>query len=132
VSLFATEKLPSPLVIDGIVSNEYSTRTLVVLRPDQASGYQKLAWRTAHGALSMSEQSGWRGAPFLWARGAGQTEIAHGLPGDNLTLLFHFPAGTRKGRFTPNWSVSRVCPRLSRWIVRLTTFWASGSSIDRD
>jgi hypothetical protein len=47
----------------------------------------------AHEALQRSEQSGWRGAPFLWASGAGQSDIAHGLPGDNLTLLFHFPAG---------------------------------------
>ena len=47
-----------------------------------------------------SEQSGWpgAGAPFLWARGAGQSDIAHGLPGDNLTLLFHFPTGKTEYR----------------------------------
>jgi hypothetical protein len=70
------------------------TRTLVVSRPENASGYQKLAWRGGHEALVRAEQSGWRSAvPFLYAHGAGQSDIAHGLPGDNLTLLFHFPVG---------------------------------------
>ena len=32
-------------------------------------------------------------APFLWAHGAGQTDIVFGVPGDNLMLLFHFPPG---------------------------------------
>jgi hypothetical protein len=93
VSLYATEKLPTPLAMGGIVANDVATRTLIVSRPDQASGYEKLWWRTAHGELVKAEQSGWRSASFLFARGAGQTDIAHGLPGDNLTLMFHFPAG---------------------------------------
>jgi hypothetical protein len=98
VSLFATEKLPQPLVMDGIVANDVGTRTLIVSRPDQASGYEKLSWRTAHEALVRAEQRGWPASahPFLWAHSAEARNIAHGLPGDNLTLLFHFPVGKRE------------------------------------
>jgi hypothetical protein len=100
VTVLARERLPQPLVMDGIVRNDVGTRTLVVSRPENLSGYQKVAWRTAHEALVKAEQNGWYTAtgrpslvPYLFAHGAGQTDIAHGLPGDKLTLLFHFPAG---------------------------------------
>jgi hypothetical protein len=97
VSLFATEKLPSPVAVDGIVSIDNYQRNLVVRRPENLSGYEKLSWRTAHAALVRAEQSGWSSAvPTLWAHGVGQTGIAFGLPGDNLTLLFHFPVGKRE------------------------------------
>jgi hypothetical protein len=88
-----TVVMPRPVVMTGIVANDPGSRTLTVSRPDQLSGYQRLAWRTAHEALQRSEQSGWRGAPLLWADGAEQSDIAHGVPSDNLTLLFHFPVG---------------------------------------
>jgi hypothetical protein len=94
VTLYATEKLPAPLTTDGIVSIDSAARTLIVARPENASGYEKLWWRTAHGELVKAEQGGWRnGAPYLWAHGVGQRDIAHGLPGDGLTLEFHFPVG---------------------------------------
>jgi hypothetical protein len=81
------------MAIDAAVSNGPANRTLIVKRPDTASGYQKLSWRTAHQALQAAEQNGWRsGAPTLWASGGRQTDIAYGVSGDNLSLLFHFPA----------------------------------------
>jgi len=97
MSLFATERVPQPLVMDGIVRNDPAARTLTVLRPDQASGYQKVTWRMAHEALVRAEQLGWPAAgQTLWAHGVGQTSIAFGLPGPNLTLNFHFPVGKRE------------------------------------
>jgi hypothetical protein len=94
VSLYATEKLPAPLAMDGVVTNDVGTRTLIVSRPDQASGYEKLWWRTAYEALQRAERGGWAGdVPYLSAHGLGQRDIAHGLPGDNLSLEFHFPVG---------------------------------------
>jgi hypothetical protein len=95
VTAAVRERLPQPMTVDGIVYNDVMTRTLEVSRPQNLSGYQKLSWRTAHEALVRAEQYGWRSpaAPFLWANGVGQTDIAHGLPGDNLKLLFHFPIG---------------------------------------
>jgi hypothetical protein len=100
VTTAVRETLPQPLTMDGVVSNDVSTRTLVVRRPETASGYERLSWRWAHEALVRAVESGWptAGAPFLWAHGAGQRDIAHGLPGDNLTLLFHFPVGKTEYR----------------------------------
>jgi hypothetical protein len=87
------ERIPQPMTIDAAVSNDPANRTLVVKGPENAGGYQKLSWRTAHQTLQAAEQKGWRSAvPTLWASGAGQTEIAYGVPGDNLSLRFHFPA----------------------------------------
>ena len=97
MSLFATEKLPSPVAMDGIVSIDNYQRNLVVSRPENASGYEKLAWRTAHGYLAQAKQNGWRSAaPTVWAHSAEARDIAFGVPGDNLTLLFHFPVGKRE------------------------------------
>jgi hypothetical protein len=94
VSLFATEKLPSPMAMTGIVSIDNWQRNLVVSRPDTLGGYEKLSWRVAHEALVRAEKVGWSSdVPTVWAHGAGETDIAWGLPGDKLTLLFHFPAG---------------------------------------
>jgi hypothetical protein len=82
------------MVLDGLVRHDPAARTLTVLRPDNLSGYQKLAWRSAHEALVRAEQGGWSSDhPYLSAHGVGQRDIAHGLPVDNLGLQFHFPTG---------------------------------------
>jgi hypothetical protein len=95
VTATATTPIPQPLAMNGIARTDPASRTLTVSRPDQLSGYQKLAWRVAHQALQLAEMNGWpqSGAPFLWAHTADQRDIVHGRPGDNLTLEFHFPAG---------------------------------------
>ncbi len=90
----ATVPVPSPLAVDGVVFNDVATRSLVVRRPETAGGYEKLLWREAHAALVAAVESGWRGEhPFVWGSGLGNREIVHGLPGENLTLTFHFPVG---------------------------------------
>jgi hypothetical protein len=82
------------MTVDGIVRIDSAARTLIVSRPENLSGYQKVQWRIAHEALQRAEQSGWGSAhPFLYAHSVGQRDIAHGLPGGGLTLLFHFPVG---------------------------------------
>jgi hypothetical protein len=90
----ATTPLPSPMTVDGLVAIDNFQRNLIVSRPENLSGYQRLWWREAHGALVKAEQGGWSSAhPFLWAHSAEQRDIAHGLPVDNLGLAFHFPVG---------------------------------------
>jgi hypothetical protein len=90
----ATTPVPQPHAMVGVVTNNVMTRTLVVSRPDTLGGYEKLSWRTAHEKLVKAERDGWGSAtPTVWAHGAGETNIAWGLPGDNLTLSFHFPTG---------------------------------------
>jgi hypothetical protein len=93
--LRATTPLPQPLTVAAPVTNDVMSRTLIVRRPRDAGGYQKLLWREAHEALRQSEEAGWplSGAPWLSAAGAGQRDIARGLTGPNLALHFHFPVG---------------------------------------
>ena len=94
MTLRATERIPKPLTMVGVVTHDVAARTLVVPRPEQASGFEKLAWREAYNALVRAEQQGWpsAGAPHLYANGAGQSRIAFAVPGDNLSLLFAFQA----------------------------------------
>jgi hypothetical protein len=93
VTAIATERIPRPIAVDGVVTNDVLARTLVVRRPESLSGYQLLLWREAHGALARAEEIGWANHHIVWASGAGQFDVAHALPGDNLTFLFHFPVG---------------------------------------
>ena len=44
MSLFATEKVPQPMAIDGIVRNDFNSRTLVVKRPEKTRRVTK-NWR---------------------------------------------------------------------------------------
>jgi hypothetical protein len=94
MTAMATTPVPQPVAIDGAVTNDVATRTLVVRRPETASGYQKLLWREAHQALTRAAESGWRTAhPYVWGGALGNRQIVHGQPGDYLTLTFHFPPG---------------------------------------
>jgi hypothetical protein len=110
--------------MDGVVTNDVATRTLIVSRPDQASGYEKLSWRTAHEALTRAEQSGWRSAvPSLYAHGAGQRDIAFGLPTANLTLSFHFPVGKTEYRdlvSQPGLRAYVTVDKSSGWFMSVT------------
>jgi hypothetical protein len=117
-----TTRVPQLLAADAVVTNEVGTRTLVVRLSELAGGYARLLWRQAHLQLVAAEESGFRtGAPPVWAHGAGQREIAHGLPGDNATRTFRFaPRVEAYGELSAN----RACPRLSRSTGRLGRSWA--------
>jgi hypothetical protein len=123
MSLLARERLPSPMVMDGIVTIDNWQRNLIVSRPQTLSGYERLSWRTAHGAMVRAEQSGWRSAvPHVWAHGVGQTDIAYGVPGDNLTLKFHFPAGVEAYRelvSQPGLTALVTMDRSTGWFTRV-------------
>jgi hypothetical protein len=86
--------VPSPRTIVAPVFNDVMTRTLIVGRPEGASGYDKLLWRESHRALEQAVDSGWQGHDFLWGGAFGDRQIVHGSPGpDFLSLAFHFPTG---------------------------------------
>jgi hypothetical protein len=89
----AATTLPDPVAVDGVVFNDPVARTLHVRLPDSANGYTRLLFRQGWQALRQAEESGWRNAvPDVWAHTAEQRLIAHGLPGEDGTLRFHFPA----------------------------------------
>ena len=111
----ATTPVPRPVAIDDVVTNDVVSRTLIVRRPETASGYGKLLWREAHQALVSAAESGWRTAhPYVWGGALGNRQIVHGQPGDYLTLLFCFRPVSP---FTRSWSAHRAWPQLSRRIV---------------
>jgi hypothetical protein len=51
VTIRASELLPSPLAVTGIVDIDIPSRTLAVRLSELESGYSKLWWRESHGAL---------------------------------------------------------------------------------
>jgi hypothetical protein len=93
VSLFATEKVPQPIVVLGVVDRDIANRTLQVRPSELASGYEKLNWRTAHQALVQAEQTGWRSGGTVYASAPGAFQVAHVVAGDFLSLVAHFPSG---------------------------------------
>jgi hypothetical protein len=87
--------VPAPVTMTGSVFNDVMTRTLIVRRPENASGYQKLLWRESRRALEQAVDGGWQSDhPTVWAATKGDSHIASGAPGpDFLSLAFHFPPG---------------------------------------
>ena len=90
MSLSATEVLPRPRAISAEVTNDVTSRSLVVLCPDTEAGYGRLLWREAYAALKKDDEVGrWSGL-YADAYDVG-ARLAYGVPGDNQTLKFHFP-----------------------------------------
>lgn len=78
-ALRATERLPSPFAVDGVVVIDYAARVLAVRLPDSAGGHARSLWRQAHVQLVAAEQSGWRTAhPYVWGGALGNRQIVHG------------------------------------------------------
>jgi hypothetical protein len=71
MSLFATERVPQPVVMTGVVGTDLAGRTLTVRLSELASGYERLHWRTAHRALRRAEETGWRTGRTVWASAPG-------------------------------------------------------------
>jgi hypothetical protein len=95
MTTMATTRLPQPAAVDCAVTNDPATRTLFMQLSERAGGYQKLLWREAHGALRRAEESGWGGNDSpVWAHAPGRDRIAYAVPGDLLSLKFHFPVGS--------------------------------------
>ena len=93
----ATTPLPRPRAIDGAVENDISNRTLIVRRPKHIAGYEAFMWRQAHEALALSEElGGYVDTP--WCGYGANRRLVPATPGENLTLRFHFPAGTEAGK----------------------------------
>jgi hypothetical protein len=77
VSLSQTERLPSPVAIDGVVVTDIATRSLGVRLSETASGYQRLWWKTAHQQLKAAVENGWANHPFVWASTSSAYQVAH-------------------------------------------------------
>jgi hypothetical protein len=93
MTLFATERVPQPVVMTGVVGRDLAGRTLTVRLSELASGYERLQWKTAHQALVQAEETGWRRGGSVWASGGGGVQVAHVLPAPDGTLTVPFPSG---------------------------------------
>lgn len=93
MSLFATERVPQPVVVLGVVDRDLASRTLSVRPSELSSGYERLNWRTAHQALVQAEESGWRSGRPVWASAPGVFQVAHVVAGPYQSLVAHFPSG---------------------------------------
>ena len=94
MSLSQTERLPSPVAIDGVVVTDIATRSLGVRLSETASGYQRLWWKTAHQQLKAAVENGWANHPYVWASTPSVYQVAHVQPADFSMLTVHFPVGT--------------------------------------
>jgi hypothetical protein len=94
VSIYQTETVPSPLVLEAVVITDPSTRSVAVRLPETAGGGQRMWWRTAHTALKAAVENGWRSHPFVWANTPSVSDVVHMQPADFLMLSAHFPIGT--------------------------------------
>ena len=92
MSLFATEKLPSPVAIDAVVVNDFPSRTLFVRLPDHTTGLQRIAWTQGYQALQLAEENGWSSnAPDLWAATKTAERVARVTAGEGQMLKVFFP-----------------------------------------
>jgi hypothetical protein len=82
-----------PLAAPGVVTIDPRDRTLTVRPARDARAYAKVLWVEGVRAVAKAEASGYGGAPTVWAAGAGQQQIAYGLPADGDALKFRFPRG---------------------------------------
>jgi hypothetical protein len=92
----ATEVMPRPVAVDGVVFHDVLTRTLSVRLSDQADGYTRLLWQQAWQQQRRSQEAGWplTGAPWIYADVPGAPRVVHGLPAEGGVMSFHFPPGT--------------------------------------
>ena len=90
----ATSTAPQPQAINGVVINDFPSRTLFVRLPDNSIGPGRVAWRRSYEALRQAEESGYQSrVPDLWAATKTADRVAHGFTADGLMLKFHFPVG---------------------------------------
>ena len=88
----ATVRVPQPLIAVGVVVSDAVARILTVRLSENEKGYGRLLYRQAFQALVVAEETG-RPHRAVWASAPGGDRVAFAVPGDNQTLLFHFPAG---------------------------------------
>jgi hypothetical protein len=98
VSLYATEKMPSPYVVVAVVVNDLPSRSLGVRLSDTAGGYERSCWKQAWSQLKAGWEDGWRNHPHVRASAPGARDVAIVHPADfqMLQVSFHLvPPPTR-------------------------------------
>jgi hypothetical protein len=76
MTLFATERLPQPMAVDGETTHDPATRSVLI----RVSGVGASFWRRGHAAMMQAEEAGRYGAWSVWAHAPGRRDIARGEP----------------------------------------------------
>jgi hypothetical protein len=122
--------VPDPLAAPGRVVNDVWSRTLVV-RPAEG-GEAALLWRQGVRALEEEADSPtayFRSAPAPWANGAGEHDIARGVPAADGSLHFKFRRGDP---VYSSWCPRRAWARLLWLTGRPAATWVFGSATNRE
>jgi hypothetical protein len=93
VTLFQTETVPQPLVLEAVAFVDSSTRSVAVRLPETAVGGSRMWWKTAHTALRGAVETGWRNHSFVWASTPSASDVVHMQPADFQMLTAQFPVG---------------------------------------
>lgn len=93
MSLFQTETIPTPLVVEGVVLIDVLARSVGVRLPATAGGGDKMWWRTAHTAMKAAVENGWANHRYVYASTPSASEVVHVQPADFLMLTATFPIG---------------------------------------
>ena len=94
MTLFQTETVPQPLVVEGVVLTDALARSVAVRLPETAGGGDRMWWRTAHTAMKAAVENGWRNHSFVWASTPSVSDAVHVQPADFQMLTATFPIGT--------------------------------------
>ena len=86
MTLFQTETVPSPLVLEGVVITDALARSVAVRLPTTTGGGDRLWWRTAHTAMAAAVEDGWRNHPYVWASTPSVFDAVHVQPADFLNV----------------------------------------------
>jgi hypothetical protein len=93
MSLYQTEKLPSPLVLEAVVITDVLARSVAVRLPETAIGGARMWWKTAHTALKAAVENGWANHPYVYASTPSVSDAVHMQPADFQMLTAQFPVG---------------------------------------
>ena len=93
MTLFQTETIPSPLVLEGVVITDVLARSVAVRLPTTAGGGYRMWWRTAHTAMKAAVENGWANHRYVWASTPSVSDAVHMQPADFLMLSATFPIG---------------------------------------
>ena len=93
MSIYRTETVPSPLVLEAVVLTDVLARSVAVRSPTTAGGGDRMWWRTAHTAMKAAVENGWANHPYVWASTPSVSDAVHVQPADFLMLSATFPIG---------------------------------------
>jgi hypothetical protein len=93
VTLFQTERIPSPLVLEAVVITDVLARSVAVRLPETAGGGSRMWWKTAHTAMKAAVENGWTNHPYVYANTPNASDAVHMQPADFSMLTATFPIG---------------------------------------